>query len=382
MSDRPHASSYNSLTEAVIGFAHLARQEGWTVGVQETEDALTAASCGTLGGKNTFKYALKAIFCITREESERFEQLFERFWGGRKGAIQSKTTYRNQSNIQRRSPGSLVWMGQGQSKEEEQKDEGRNVSGANKVERLRRTDFSKVEEMDSDLLEELALELWKQMSLRLKRRLKASASQGRIDLRQTIRASISTGGDPLDLRRRKRIPRRQRLAILLDVSGSMDKYSFFLLRFIWALRAHFEQVEAFIFSTTLVRITDYLDSKDLGQTLSLLTARAHNWSSGTRIGECFQQFNEQYARQALSGSSTVIVLSDGLDTGEPELLAGELAQIKQRTRRLIWLNPLKGMKGYEPIAKGMSAALPEIDVFNSAHNLNSLLELENYLTNT
>ncbi|MCO6479076.1 MAG: VWA domain-containing protein [Phaeodactylibacter sp.] len=378
MPERPHASSYNSLTEAVIGFAHLARQEGWTVGVQETQEALMAAAHGTLDEQDTFKYALKAIFCTSKEEAERFEPFFERFWGKRKGAIKSRMTYKNRSNIQRKSPGSLVWMGQGESKEEG-KEEGKNVSGANKMERLRQTDFSKVSEMDSELLEELALQLWKQMSLRLKRKLKASANRGRIDLRQTIRASIGYGGDPLDLRRKKRIPRRQRLAILLDVSGSMDKYSFFLLRFIWALRAHFEQVEAFLFSTNLVRITDYLDAKDLGHTLSLLTARAHNWSSGTKIGECFRQFNEQYARQALSGSSTVIVLSDGLDTGEPELLAGQLAMIKQRTRRLIWLNPLKGMKGYEPIAKGMSAALPEIDVFNSAHNLDSLLELENYL---
>lgn len=379
MSENPHFSSYNSITEAVIGFAQLARQEGWTAGVQETREALLAAALGMLDEQDAFRYALKAIFCTSKEESERFDELFTSFWGRRKGAVKSRTTYRNQSNIQRRSPGSLVWMGQGKSGEEEGREEGKNVSGANKMERLRQTDFSKVKEMDSELLEELALQLWKQMSLRLKRRLKASARRGRIDLRQTIRASIGYGGDPLDLRRRKRIPRRQRLAILLDVSGSMDKYSFFLLRFIWALRAHFEQVEAFLFSTNLVRITDYLDSKDLGRTLESLTARAHNWSSGTRIGECLQQFNEQYARQALSGSSTVIILSDGLDTGEPELLAAELARARQRARRLIWLNPLKGMKGYEPIARGMSAALPEIDVFNSAHNLNSLLELEKYL---
>ncbi len=379
MPERPHASSYNSIAGAVIGFVHLARQEGWTVGVQETQEALLAASYGVLDKPAAFKYALKAIFCTGREESGRFGPMFDAFWGRKKGAVKSRTTYKNQSNIQRKSPGSLVWMGQGESKEEG-REEGRNVSGANKMERLRQTDFAKVEEMDSELLEELALQLWKQMSLRLKRRLKASARQGRIDLRQTIRASIGSGGDPLDLGRKKRMPRRQRLAILLDVSGSMDKYSFFLLRFIWALRAHFEKVEAFIFSTGLIRITEYLDSKDLGRTLELLTARAHNWSSGTKIGECFQQFNEQYARQALSGSSTVIVLSDGLDTGEPELLAAELARIKQRSRRLVWLNPLKGMKGYEPIARGMSAALPEIDVFNSAHNLDSLLELEKYLT--
>lgn len=379
MSNHPHASSYASITEAVIGFANLARRKGWTAGVKETQEALEAASIGALGDMDTFRYALKAIFCISKEESERFDPFFDRFWGKEKGAIKSRTTFKNRSNLQRKSPGSLVWMGQGRQ-EEEGKDEGKNVSGANKMERLRRTDFSKVQEVDSELLEELALQLWKQMSLRLKRKMKASANRGRIDLRRTIRASIGYGGDPLDLRRQKRLPRRQRLAILLDVSGSMDKYSFFLLRFIWTLRAHFEKVEAFIFSTNLVRITDFLDAKDLERTLATLSARAHNWSSGTKIGECLQYFNDQYAKQVLAGSSTVIILSDGLDTGEPELLAAELARVNRRCRQLIWLNPLKGTRDYEPTARGMSAALPEIDVFNAAHNLNSLLELEKYLT--
>ena len=159
-----------------------------------------------------------------------------------------------------------------------------------------------------------------------------------------------------------------------------DKYSFFLLRFIWALRSHFEQVEAFIFSTDLVRITEFLDHKDLENTLKVLTASVHNWSSGTQIGGCLKTFNDQYAKRVLSGKSTTIVLSDGLDTGEPGLLTTELNKIKRRTRRLIWLNPLKGMQGYEPTAKGMSAALPELDVFQSAHNLDSLLELEKYLS--
>ena len=178
---------------------------------------------------------------------------------------------------------------------------------------------------------------------------------------------------------KNRKPRKQRLIILLDVSGSMDKYSFFLLRFVVALRSHFEKIEAFIFSTKLVRITDYLHSKNLELTLSLLSQKADNWSSGTKIGECFKIFNAQYAKRVLNGHSTTIVLSDGLDTGGPELLAAELKKVKLRTRQLIWLNPLKGMQGYEPIQKGMSAALPEIDVFRPAHNLDSILELEKFL---
>jgi uncharacterized protein with von Willebrand factor type A (vWA) domain len=185
----------------------------------------------------------------------------------------------------------------------------------------------------------------------------------------------------IDLRMRNRKPRKHRLIVFLDVSGSMDKYSYFLLRFIWSLRTHFESVEAFIFSTTLIRITDYLDASNLHHTLQVLSLKANNWSSGTRIGECFKRFNDNYSKKVLNGSSTVIVLSDGLDTGSTEILSEELKKIHLRTKKLIWLNPLKGMDSYQPIQKGMSAALAEVDIFKSAHNLDSLLELEDYLSN-
>ncbi|MEM8909109.1 MAG: VWA domain-containing protein, partial [Bacteroidota bacterium] len=137
----------------------------------------------------------------------------------------------------------------------------------------------------------------------------------------------------------------------------------------------------FIFSTHLIRITEYLHAQDLELTLRELSAKADNWSSGTKIGNCLQNFNEIYAKQVLNGQSMVVLLSDGLDTGAPDLLATELQKIKRRTNQLIWLNPLKGMQGYQPIQRGMTVALPQIDVFQSAHNLESILELEKLLLN-
>jgi uncharacterized protein with von Willebrand factor type A (vWA) domain len=372
------AGNYNSLSEAIVGFSQYVRLEGLNVGIKECQEALLAAQIGTIDDPNIFGYALKSIFCSSQEEGELFDLLFRRFWL-KEAMIAGKTTYKNQTNIQKQSPASLVWMGVGEQQEEQKEEEGQNVSGANAIERLRKTDFSKISDMDSTLVEELAMQLWQQMAKRLKRKLKQSHSKGPIDLRKTIRKSIGNGGDPIRLIRKNKIPRKQRLVILLDVSGSMDKYSFFLLRFICALRTYFETVEAFLFSTNLIRITDYLDATDLGLTLQLLSAKAHNWSSGTKIGDCFQTFNEHYAKQVLVGQSTTIVLSDGLDTGDIDVLVEELGKIKRRTRRLIWLNPLKGMEGYEPTQRAMSAALPSLDVFHSAHNLNSLLELENYL---
>ena len=369
-----HYTDFSNISQAILGFGQMARYNGLNVGVQESMEALKLIDLGLLN--EGFRYGMQSIYCTSKEDLLVFDKIYDWFWSYR-GRQKGKTTFKNQSNIHKKSSASLVMMGKGQS--EAGGRESKNVSGANRMARLRKTDFSKIEEIDSAYLEELAIRLWQQMSLKLKRKMKAATTKGRLDLRRTIRNSISHGGDPIELKKKNRKPRKQRLIVLLDVSGSMDKYSFFLLRFIYALRTHFETIEAFIFSTKLIRITDYLQAKNLGLTLAILSKQADNWSSGTKIGECFKTFNETYAKRILNGHSTTIVLSDGLDTGKPEVLAAEIRKIKLRTRQLIWLNPLKGMKGYEPIQKGMSAALPTLDVFQSAHNLDSILELEKFL---
>ncbi len=380
MPEHHHFTNYGSLKEALIAFGQLARDNGLKVGVQETLDALIAAREGVIIDLRAMKFALKALYCCSEEDSDVFDDLFDWFWNKPRNSVKSHITMKNRSNLVKRSAASVVMLGTGKQKNG-QEEESKNTSGANAVERLRKTDFASLSEIDSQWLEEIAMKLWKQMSLRLKRKLRSSPGRGQLDLRRTIRQCIAHGGDPIDLFIKTRKPKRQRLIVLLDVSGSMDKYSFFLLRFLCALSAHFERIEAFLFSTHLVRISPWLNARNLDATFRELSARADNWSSGTRIGECFRSFNEEYAKRILNGHSTVIILSDGLDTGSPDLLASELKRIKLRTRQLLWLNPLKGMSGYQPVQQGMSAALPQVDVFESAHNLDSILELENFLLN-
>ena len=159
----------------------------------------------------------------------------------------------------------------------------------------------------------------------------------------------------------------------------MDRYSFFLLRFIYALQRHFDRVDAFLFSTRLTCVTPALKARRFPDTLPHLADAADAWSSGTRIGDCLETFNDEYARRVLTRDTLVFILSDGLDTGEPALLTRELQAIKQSARKLIWLNPLLGMKEYEPLARGIASALPLIDAFVPAHNLESLLDLESHL---
>jgi len=365
---------YETFAEAFLAFTQLCRNNHLQVGIQENMEALSSATFGLMNNRTQLRYALKSIFCTTEEETQSFDELFKRFWGADGTFIKSKTSYKNKSNLNKNNKSALVMMGLGNDGKEEET-EAKNTSGASKKAALRYTDFAKVENIDSALLEELAMQLWYQMSLRIKRQFK-KGHKGSVDIQSTIRRNLSRGGNLLTLIRRQKKRRKYKLVVLLDVSGSMDKYSFFLLKFMYALQANFRQMEAFIFSTKLLRITPFLAQKNLTKSLNQLSTYAKNWSGGTQIGACLQAFNQHYAKRILHGKTLTIILSDGLDTGEPNDLQKELSQIKMRTKKLVWLNPLKGGEGYQPIQKGMQAALPALHHFEAAHNINSLLNLE------
>lgn len=375
---KQQAFQTKSIAESIVGFVQYARSHGFNVGIQETKDALRCAKEGLISSRESFKYALKTIFCNSPDDRKVFEKLFLLYWDTNPTDLQEpkgKTSVQGFFNKKGRA--SLLMLGRG--KTETPDEEGKSVSGANETERLRQADFSKLNETDTALLEEIARKMFKQMAVRLRRRMKESRNKGQINLRRTIRRSIGYGGEPIELFRRAQKPKKQRLIVLLDVSGSMDKYSYFLLRFICALRENFRQMEAFVFSTSLVRISKALQLSRIDSILAIIGEQADNWSSGTRIGECLHDFNEKYGKLLLNGSPTILILSDGLDTGDPALLGQEMIKLQKRARRIIWLNPLKGMKGYAPEAKGMKAALLSVNDFRVAHNLNSLMELENIL---
>jgi len=376
---KKQAFETKSITEGIVAFSQFARSHGLNVGIQETQDALQSATGPLLTNGALFKSALKTIFCASPEDRRLFDRLFVLFWDTNPTDLvvrKNKTTV--QGAVENKANPSLVMLGRG--KTDEDAEAGKNVSGANEIERLKMTDFSKIREIDAEPLEAIARKLFREMAIRLRRRRKETRRNGPINLRRTIRRSLSYGGEPMDLFRKAQRPKKQRLIVLLDVSGSMDKYSFYLLRFVCALREHFRQLEAFVFSTSLIRISKLLQPNQLELVLATISQQADNWSGGTKIGECLTAFFDRYGKQTLNGSPIVLILSDGLDTGDPNLVSEALVKIQKRAKKVIWLNPLKGMKGYEPLAGGMQAALPWVDVFQSAHNLESLLELENILS--
>jgi len=200
------------------------------------------------------------------------------------------------------------------------------------------------------------------------------AKSGRIDLRRTAQHSIRSSGELVRLLHRQPRVRRRPLVLLCDVSGSMERYSRLLLIFAHAI-ARREDVETFVFSTRLTRITRLLRQRDLDRALAGVGKSVHDFSGGTRIGQAIAEFNRKWARRVLGHGAVVIVVSDGWDRGDPRQLEHELERLRRSSHRLIWLNPLLGSKGYEPLTRGMAAALPHTDDFLAAHNVQALDEL-------
>jgi len=265
------------------------------------------------------------------------------------------------------------------SGEEAAPDEEQSVPAYSPAELRARKDFSAFSADDLDAISELILLIARRIATRLSRRMRSAKRGTLVDLRRTMRRSLQFGGDPVQLLWRRRKIRKAKLVLLCDVSGSMDIYSRFLVQFIYALQDAVGRVESFLFSTSLTRVTDALDQRDIRRALAEASRRVPDWSGGTKIGASLRTFNEIWGRRLLDPRTIVVICSDGWDTGDLEILVGAMRDLRARAGKVIWLNPLLGSPGYEPVTQGMSAALPFVDVFASAHNINSLRELERHL---
>ncbi len=202
------------------------------------------------------------------------------------------------------------------------------------------------------------------------------ARAGDPDLRRTLRRAMRTGGEPIDRAWRRRRVQRRRLLLILDVSGSMSTYSRALALFAHAsLRAGPGDWEAFAFGTRLTRMTRALSAVNADLAISAAAAEVTDWDGGTRIGASLKRLVNEHGRTRAVRGATCVILSDGLDVGDPELLGEQMARLSRLAHRVVWLNPLKGQEAYEPLARGMAAALPHVNVFRPGHNLQSLEEV-------
>jgi uncharacterized protein with von Willebrand factor type A (vWA) domain len=368
------------LAAAVARFATLLRRSGLPVTLVEVTDAVRALDHLDIADRRELYLGLRAVFVTRPEEVPPFDRCFEAFWRIAPDGDDSAGFIPAPAIEDLASPGVVkadqkreaLALDSWGDEEASESGDPLSVPLASEAEALVHQDFSTFGADQLDDLLKLTVKIARRLAHRMSRRRRPVKRRGRVDLRRTLRANL-TRGDLIELRFRERKRKKVRLVLLCDVSGSMDLYSRFLLQFLFALQNVFGRVETFIFSTRLTRVTEYLRGRSYRQVLRRLTD-VRDWSGGTRIGESLAQFNREWPHM-VDRRTIVIVLSDGWDTGEPDVLATELLRIKRRAARVIWLNPLLGNPSYEPLTRGMAAALPLIDDFAAGHNLAALRDL-------
>jgi uncharacterized protein with von Willebrand factor type A (vWA) domain len=254
------------------------------------------------------------------------------------------------------------------------------VVRASALELLRAKDFAACTAAELDETHRLLADLRFTRALRRSRRLRPVHRHGHargahLDVRTTVRRSLRAGGEPVQLARRGPSTRPRRLVLLVDVSGSMDPYTRALLRFAHAAVAGGRRVETFALGTRLTRLTRALSSRDPDEAMAGAAAAVEDWSGGTRLGEGLRIFNDRWGVRGVARGAVVVILSDGWERDDPSLLAEQMARLRRVAHRIVWVNPLKATAGYEPLARGMAAALPFVDEFVEGHSLESLESL-------
>ncbi|MGZ6709876.1 MAG: vWA domain-containing protein, partial [Solirubrobacteraceae bacterium] len=369
----PHAGAENlgaSARQRLAGFAHVLRANGFKVGIAETRDALAILGSPAAARPSSLEAALRALFCATHSDWEKFDEIFQAFWRGRgMRRAQSLTGSADGKPQSRRLADAGAVQGAAGQPDHVQRlggDEGAaegrgRREGASSTDNLLAADLRHVTDpADVARANALAARLARTMRARLVRREQVRRHGRRLDLRRTIHRNVSHGGTPIDLAWRRRKIKPLRLVVLLDASGSMNLYTAFFVRFLHGVVDAFREAEAFVFHTRLAHVSASLRDRDVARAVDRLGLMAQGIGGGTRIGDSLATFNRWHARRLINSRTAVMIVSDGYDTGEPERLGAEMRRLRRRCRRIIWLNPLIGWRDYSPQARGMQAALPYV----------------------
>ncbi len=387
----PSPSAGARVRTRLAGFVRALRDNGFATGLSESADALRLLAHPSLTDATTLRPALRALFASRHSDWARFDAVFDAYWFERnlKPSVRMADMRRQPTSLPGFPGAHAGGAGSGLSQQVDRtpsaletapgEGDGRQ-GGASTDEALTATDFRHLTD-PAELARAYALaqRLAGAMRARLIRRQRAARSGTRLDLRRTLHRSVTRGGVPVDLVRRQRRERPLKLVVLLDTSGSMSPYISVFVHFMHGALDSFRQASAFVFHTRLIDVTDALKEKDPQRAVDRLGLIAQGIGGGTRIGESLATFNLRHAARTLRGRCALLIVSDGYDTGAPDLLAREMAQLRRRCRRIVWLNPMIGWRDYSPEAAGMKAALPYVDLFAPAHSIESLEALEPYL---
>jgi len=356
----------------VVTFGRVLREAGLEIGPGRVADALRALDAVDLARQEDVYFSLRQTLVSRHDELDLFDRAYSAWF--LRAPVLPPVRQRTAAETLTRVGESPTDRLRADEADEQPGDEPLEL-GASGHELLRDKDFAELTGDELRRIRELIGRIARTRPQRSSRRRTADARGDRLDVRRLIRHSLRTGGDPLErpYRARKDVPRK--LVVLCDVSGSMDSYARALLLFLHAVVGTGRGVEAFAFGTRLSRLTPDLATRDPDAALQRCTDAVVDWGSGTRIGASLREFNDVYGRRALSRGAIVVIVSDGWEREDPELVGREMAKLARAAYAVVWVNPLKGNPEYQPLAGGMRAALPYVDRFLPGHNLRSLEEL-------
>jgi uncharacterized protein with von Willebrand factor type A (vWA) domain len=349
--------------EAAVTFGRVLRRMGLPAGPDRVVEFVRAVEELDVTNRDDVYWAGKVTLCSSPGHLEVYDRAFRLFWDGEEPTRQVlRPKGRPSVTVAEDSvqpPKKTV--------ERDEKGEEAVRLRYSPVDVLRKKDFAECTPEEFAELHRLMADLNLSGVLRKSRRL-APAPRGRRDARRTLRDALRTG-----YRKARDQPRR--VVLLCDVSGSMASYSRALLRFMHAGVASGEPVEAFVLGTRLTRVTRELADRDPDRALGEASRAVEDWSGGTRLGDTIKEFVDRWGQRGMARGAVVVILSDGWDRGDVAVLAEQMSRIERLAHKVIWVNPLKAAPGYQPLARGMAAALPHVDVFISGHNFESLEEL-------
>ncbi len=372
---------HTALSANILAFCRYLRSKGMPIGPAGVADALEALTHIPSKDPEEMQEGLKAVLTRSRPQQQLFDDLYKEYWENLDKAVDSKFKdgeaeggKEQQKQASKRKDPALQslknWLYGNQAQEE-----ATELAAYSATQVITEKDFSTFPDDELQEVMELITVIARSLATRFNRCYQRQARTGLFDLRKSIRLNLRSGGEMMELAFRQQRIRKLKMVMICDVSKSMDLYSQFLVNFVYAFQTVYKKIETFVFSTSIHRITEQLHQKSFQLALQLLSDTIPDWSGGTRIGESLASFTKDYGNKLLDKHTVVLIMSDGWDTGDIDLLEDSMKYIQRKVAQVVWLNPLAGSPTYEPHVKGMQAAMPYIDVFAAAHNVDSLRNL-------
>ncbi len=361
----------------VVGFSRALHTAGVEVNAGNLIDLCDSFQYISLHNRSDFYAAARATLVSRYDDLETFDEVFRAFWARPilpDDMTLTDTDAGGDPDLDVQADVNEVVDTADLQEEAEGEGESEEV-GYSPDEALMGKDLAAMSDREIEQARKVIHEIVNIIANRRSRRRVPENRGAELDFRRTWRRNALYGSDGVELMMKRRRIKKTRLMLLCDVSGSMDCYSRFLIRFIYALKREIRDVEVGVFSTRMTAISRLLKTKGIEESLVEVADTVHDWAGGTDIGGCLREFNDQFARDMLHSRTVMIIVSDGWDRGDPDLMRQEMARLRKRVHKLMWLNPLLGTPGYQPLCLGMKTALPYLDYFLPAHNLESLIQL-------